>query len=41
MKTKNQTGKHETTLSPCLDKALLFRVRKLKEGEQKKTISPG
>ena len=39
----NQNRKHKTTLPPCLDKELLFKVRKKKEkgkGKQKRTISP-
>jgi len=38
MQTKNQNGKHETTLPPCLDKALFFKERKetkIREGGNK------
>ena len=40
-KTNNQNKNIETTLPQCLGKALLFKLKKLREGEQKKTISPG
>ena len=30
MQTKNQNGKHETNLPPCLNKALLFKVKKVR-----------
>ena len=40
MQTKNQNKYIEPTLPPCLNKALLFKGTKLREGEQKKTISP-
>jgi len=38
--TNNQNRNIETTLSLYSDKALLFKVKKLGQGEQKKTISP-
>jgi len=34
VQTKNQNEKHETTLSPCLDKALLFKENKQSEGKE-------
>jgi len=40
MQIKNQNRKYETTPPLCLDQALLFR-EKQREGEQKKTTSPG
>jgi len=43
MQTRNKTENMKTTHPPCLDKALLFNVRKLKQRneEQEITISPG
>jgi len=41
MQTNNRNKKYEATLPPCLDKTLLFKAKKLREGEQKKTISLG
>jgi len=41
MQTKNQNEIHRAILPPSLNKALLFKVRKLAEGDQKKTISLG
>jgi len=35
--TKTQNRKHETTLYPCLDEALLFKSVKAREGEGNKT----
>ena len=43
MQTNNQNSKHEATLPPCLNKALLFKGKKVREGKwkAKRTISPG
>jgi len=41
MQTNNRNRKHKNYPSPILRKAFLFKERKLREGEQKKTISPG
>jgi len=34
--SNNQNEKHEAAVSPCLDKLLLFKVGKLREGELNK-----
>jgi len=41
MPTKNQNGKRETALPPCLDEALLFNSMKVREGRGKYTILIG
>ena len=35
MQTNNQNEKHEATLPPCLNKALLFKGKKVREGKWK------
>jgi len=35
MQSNNQNRKHESTLPPCLDKALLFKGKKGEEGKTK------
>jgi len=34
-KLTTKIDEHRTTLSPCLDKALLFKEKKVKEGKAK------
>ena len=37
MQANNQNKKHEATLPPCLNKALLFKGKKVREGKGNKT----
>ena len=43
MQDNNQNEKHEATLPTCLDKTLLKKERKVREGKEKlkRMISPG
>ena len=43
MQTNNQNERHEATLPPCLNKALLCKGKKVREGKGKQNImiSPG
>jgi len=37
MQTNNQNEKHEATLPPCLDEALLFKGKRVRERKGNKT----
>ena len=39
MQTNNQNEKHEATLLACLDKALLFKGKKVREGKGKTKVN--